>query len=125
MLFVYLSDKSIKVIEDNEPPETGKHLGKKWIPVLEEICEWRQITNVNQLALTANINDVREMERHVSHLKGNSPTQPFITNVLVSLKNEIGTRTIVEIPIDEDELETADMVAEEEIAIALATEEEE
>lgn len=123
MLFVYLSDKSIKIIEDNDPPETGKHLGAKWIPVLKEVCEWRRITNVNQLALTANINDVREMERHVSHLKGNSPTQPFIANVLMSLKNEIGSRTIVEIPIDEDELEAADMVIEEEIAIALDEEE--
>ncbi len=123
MLFVYLSNKSIKTIENNDPPETGKHLGVKWIPVLKEVCEWRQITNVNQLALTANVNDVREMERHVSHLKGNSPTQPFINNVLMSLKNEIGSRTIVEIPIDEDELEAADMVIEEEIAIALDEEE--
>jgi len=123
VVFVYLSDKSIKTIEGNDPPETGKHLGVKWIPVLKEVCEWRQITNVNQLALTANINDIRELERHVAHLKGNSPTQSFVNNVLMSLKNELGSLIIVEIPVDEDEIK--DMVSEEKIAIAIALDEEE
>ncbi len=129
MLFVYLSDKSIETIESNDPPETGTHLGKKWIPVFQEVCEWRRITNVNQIALMANINDVREVERQVSHFKNNSPTQPFMNNVLVSLKNEIGSLTIVEIPVDEFETESdgegeiEDMVAEEEVAIAFDEEE--
>ncbi len=137
MVLIYLSDKSVEVVKKNDPPETGRWLGKKWLPVLRDVCQWRVISFPNQLALRTNINDIRELDRHMGHLKGNSPTYTFVNNVLVSLKNEIGNVEIVEVPVDgegEEEaavaagiadaaLEVADAAAEKAVAAALDEEE--
>lgn len=110
MLTVYLSDKSVKTVEGKDPPDTGQHLGKEWIPVLLEVTEWRKIQNPNQVILTANINDVRELERSKWHLKANAPTQPYQNNILVSLKKEIGNREVVAVPVEGEEEETEELL---------------
>ncbi len=107
MIFVYLSDESVNTLQTETIPDEGKHLGEAWIPVLQEVCEWRKITQPNQIALRTHISDVRELERVRLHLKDNVPTQDFMIAVLAGLQAELQNVSKIEIPSKEEQLETA------------------
>lgn len=107
MIFVYLSDESVHTLQNVVVPEEGKHLGKEWIPVLQEVCEWRKITQPNQIALKTHISNVRELERVKARLRENAPTQPFMFAVLQGLQDELLTVEKIEVPSLEEQLETA------------------
>ncbi len=107
MIFVYLSDESVHTLQNVVVPEEGKHLGGEWIPVLQEVCEWRKITQPNQIALKTHISNVRELERVKARLRENAPTQPFMFAVLQGLQDELLTVEKIEVPSLEEQLETA------------------
>lgn len=107
MIFVYLSDESVHTLQNVVVPEEGKHLGKEWIPVLQEVCEWRKITQPNQIALKTHISNVRELERVKARLRENAPTQPFMFAVLQGLQDELLSVEKIEVPSLEEQLETA------------------
>lgn len=105
MIFVYLSDKSINTLRTEEIPEEGKHLGEVWIPVLQEVCEWRKITQSNQIALKTPITNVRELERVKARFRENAPTQLFMIEVLSGLQDELQNVEQIDIPSAEEQLE--------------------
>lgn len=107
MIFVYLSDESVNTLQTEEVPEEGKHLGEVWIPVLQEVCEWRKITQPNQIALRIHILNVRELERVKGHLRENVPTQSYMVYVLQGLQDELQNVEKIEVPSLEEQLETA------------------
>ena len=107
MIFVYLSDKSVNTLQTEEVPEEGKHLGEVWIPVLQEVCEWRKITQPNQIALRTHISNVRELERVKARFRENAPTQAYMIEVLQGLQDELQNVEKIEVPSLEDQLETA------------------
>lgn len=107
MIFVYLSDESVNTLKTEMIPDEGKHLGEVWIPVLQEVCEWRKITQSNQVALKTHISDVRELERVKTHLRANAPIQPYMIAVLAGLQDELQSVLKIEIPSLEEQLETA------------------
>lgn len=107
MIFVYLSDESVHTLQNVVVPDEGKHLGEEWIPVLQEVCEWRKITQPNQIALKTHISNVRELERVKGHLRENAPTQFYMIEVLVGLQDELEYIEKIEIPSKEEQLETA------------------
>ena len=107
MIFVYLSDKSVNTLQAETIPDEGKHLGEAFIPVLQEVCEWRKITQPNQIALKTHISNVRELERVKSRFRENSPTQSYMIAVLQGLQDELQNVSKIEIPSLEEQLETA------------------
>ena len=107
MIFVYLSDESVNTLQTEEVPEEGKHLGEVWIPVLQEVCEWRKITQPNQIALRTHISHVRELERVKARFRENAPTQSYMIEVLQGLQDELQYIEKIEVPSLEDQLETA------------------
>ncbi len=104
MIFVYLSDESINTLQTEEVPEEGKHLGEVWIPILQEVCEWRKITQPNQIALKVHIINVRELERVKGHLRENAPTQSYMVYVLKGLQEELQNVEKIRVPSEEEQL---------------------
>jgi hypothetical protein len=110
MVKVYISDKSVEAVEKLELPWPGKHIGE-WVPVLNEVCRWREITEVNQVVLPISLRAIRATEQMQPYLKPNAPTQDFHYVVVSALKAEVGNRQVVELPPPPDELLVAEALA--------------
>lgn len=104
MVYVYLSDESIDVARSNEAPRVGEHLGD-WVLVLAEAHRFRTITECNQVAIPVAITDVLSLGAILGHIKENTPANPEASRILSSIKDQLDTVTVVEIPPPPDEVE--------------------
>ncbi len=104
MVYIYLSDESVALAERIELPQKFHHI-EMWLPILQEVCQWRSVPFRNQIALPIGVRPIREIETVISRLKWNSPTTYEMEFVCGYVKQELKHRKQVVTPQDDEELE--------------------
>lgn len=105
MIYIYLSDEAVTLVEQYEPPQQGHHVSA-WLPILKEMCQWRSVPFPNQIALPVGVRSVREVEAVIDRLKWNSVATYDVVLVCTLIKQELLHRERIVTPQNDEELDT-------------------
>ncbi len=101
MVYVYLSDESLEAAKSSTIPGLGQHVGP-WLPVLQDVAEWRIPRYVNKVATRLSLRSLIELGRVVNSLKSNSPASGQMLLLMTELQVQVASAEVVPV-VERDE----------------------